>query len=187
MLYAQVHLTLPAWIHDIIDPQSVCADDEAKVAFAIELSRQNIAHESGGPFGAAVFDEASGRLIGLGVNRVLQQNCSVAHAEMMACMTAQSRMQRSRLNEDGMRIVLATSSQPCCMCYGATFWAGIDTLLVGARHEDVEELTAFDEGPLPTDWIGELEQRGIAVRRDLLRDRARDVLRDYGKLGGRSY
>jgi len=106
MLYAQIHLTLPAWIHDAIDPQTVCVDDEAKIAFAIELSRQNIAHESGGPFGAAVFDEASGRLIGLGVNRVLQQNCSVAHAEMMACMTAQSRMQRSRLNEDGMRIVL---------------------------------------------------------------------------------
>jgi tRNA(Arg) A34 adenosine deaminase TadA len=73
------------------------------------------------------------------------------------------------------------------MCYGATFWAGIDILLIGARHEDVEELTDFDEGPLPVDWIGELEQRGIAVRRDILRDRARDVLRDYGKLGGRSY
>ena len=187
MLYAQVHLTLPAWIHDAIDPHTVCADDDAKVAFAIELSRLNIAHESGGPFGAAVFDETSGRLIGIGVNRVLQQNCSTAHAEMMAYMTAQSRTQHARLNEDGARIVLATSSQPCCMCYGATFWAGIDTLLIGARSADVEALTEFNEGPLPADWIGELEQRGIAVRRDILRDRARDVLRDYGLQGGKTY
>ncbi|HEY2346990.1 MAG TPA: nucleoside deaminase [Xanthomonadaceae bacterium] len=187
MLYAQVHLVLPAWIHDAVDPHTICDDDESKVAFAIELSRLNIAHESGGPFGAAIFDEASGRLIGIGVNRVLQQNCSAAHAEMMAYMTAQARTQKVRLNEDGSRIVLATSSQPCCMCYGATFWAGIDTLLIGARSEDVMSLTAFDEGPLPADWIGELEKRGIAVRRDLLRDRARDVLRDYGSEEHRRY
>ena len=176
MLYGQVHLTLPAWIHDAVDPQTVCADDESRVALAIELSRLNIANATGGPFGAAVFDEASGRLIGIGVNRVLQQSCSVAHAEMMAYMTAQARSQKVRLNEDGTRIVLATSAQPCCMCYGATFWAGIDTLLIGARSTDVMELTAFDEGPLPDDWIGELEKRGISVRRDILRDRAREVL-----------
>jgi len=187
MLYAQVHLTLPAWIHDAVDPQTICADDEAKVALAIELSRLNIAHGTGGPFGAAVFDDASGRLLGIGVNRVLQQSCSVAHAEIMAYMTAQSRMQHVRLNEDGARITLATSSQPCCMCYGATFWAGIDTILIGARSEDVEELTEFDEGPLPADWSGELEGRGIAVRRDILRERAREVLRDYGKSGGKKY
>lgn len=187
MLYAQIHLTLPAWVHDALDPQAVCVDDAAKVALAIELSRLNIAHESGGPFGAAVFDEASGRLVGIGVNRVLQQTCSVAHAETMAYMTAQSRTQHARLNEDGARMVLATSSQPCCMCYGATFWAGIDTLLIGARSEDVMELTAFDEGPLPADWIGELGKRGIAVRRDILRERAREVLGAYGKLGGKTY
>ena len=29
-------------------------------------------------------------------------------------------------------VVLATSSQPCCQCYGATIWAGIDRLLIGA-------------------------------------------------------
>jgi tRNA(Arg) A34 adenosine deaminase TadA len=187
MLYAQIHLTLPAWIHDAVDPRAVCTDDETKVALAIELSRLNIAHQSGGPFGAAVFDEASGRLIGIGVNRVLQQSCSVAHAEMMAYMSAQARTQKVRLNEDGARIVLATSSQPCCMCYGATFWAGIDTLLIGARSEDVMSLTEFDEGPLPSDWIGELGKRGIAVRRDILRERAREVLGDYGKTGGKTY
>ena len=83
--------------------------------------------------------------------------------------------------------VLATSSQPCCQCYGATVWAGIDRLLIGARSQDVEALTEFDEGPLPQDWVGELEQRGIAVVRDLLRDDARTVLRAYGESGGDRY
>jgi len=98
-------------------------------------------------------------------------------------MTAQQRLQRFRLNEDGGRFILATSSQPCCQCFGATVWAGIDELLIGARSEDVEALTTFDEGPLPADWIGELERRGIAVRRDIRRDEAREVLRRYGESG----
>jgi tRNA(Arg) A34 adenosine deaminase TadA len=102
-------------------------------------------------------------------------------------MLAQQRLQRFRLNEGGEKFVLATSAQPCCQCYGATIWAGIDELLIGARSEDVEELTEFDEGPLPADWIGELEKRGIAVRRDILRDQARGVFLRYREVGGISY
>jgi tRNA(Arg) A34 adenosine deaminase TadA len=185
-LPAQLHLTLPLWVLDLELSGRSFAGDDAKVAFAVELSARNIEAGSGGPFGAAVFD-AHDRVVAIGVNRVLQQSCSLAHAENMACMLAQQRLQRSRLNEDGTTMVLATSSQPCCQCYGATFWAGIDRLLVGARAEDVMTLTAFDEGPLPADWIGELERRGIAVVRDLQRDAACAVLRAYGEQGGTAY
>jgi tRNA(Arg) A34 adenosine deaminase TadA len=181
-----LHLTLPDWLRDWLDEDRAYGNDESRVALAIELARRNVENATGGPFGAAVFT-VEGRLVSVGVNRVLSQNCSVAHAEMMAYMLAQARVQRSRLNENGERFVLATSAQPCCQCYGATFWAGIDELLVGARSEDVEELTEFDEGPLPSDWIGELESRGIAVRRDILRDAARDVFLRYRELGGQAY
>lgn len=186
MLYAQIHLTLPAWVHQEIDPTQVCPDDESRVALAIQLARRNVEARTGGPFGAAVFD-GDGRLVAVGVNRVVPQACSVAHAEMMAYMTAQQRLQRFRLNEGGGRYVLATSAQPCAMCYGATFWAGIDELLIGARAEDVMALTEFDEGPLPGDWSGELERRGVRVRRDVLRQSARDVLAQYRDGGGHAY
>lgn len=191
MLYAQVHLTLPAWVHDGVDTTRAYASDEDKVALAIELSRINVEERSGGPFGAVVFGPDD-RVIAVGVNRVLPHSCSVAHAEMMAYMLAQQRTQRARLNRDAEDrpigpITLATSSQPCCQCYGATVWAGIDRLLIGARSEDVEELTEFDEGPLPADWIGELERRGIAVVCDLNRTEAREVLRNYGAAGGERY
>ena len=79
------------------------------------------------------------------------------------------------------------SAQACCQCYGATVWAGIDRLLIGARAEDVMALTEFDEGPLPADWVGELEKRGIAVTRDIARDAACAVLRAYGEGGGARY
>ena len=185
MLYAQVHLTLPAWVHDAVDASRAYADDNAKVALAIDLSRRNIEARSGGPFGAVVFGPDD-RIVAVGVNRVLPHSCSVAHAETMAYMLAQQRTQRARLNRDEADrpigpYTLATSAQPCCQCYGATVWAGIDRLLIGARSEDVEALTEFDEGPLPADWVGELARRGIGVVRDLHRDQARAVLRTYGE------
>ena len=191
MLYAQVHLTLPAWVHDAVDTACAYASDADKVALAIALSRQNVEAETGGPFGAAVFGPDD-RIIAIGVNRVVPHACSVAHAEMMAYMLAQGRTQRLRLNRDAGDnpigpITLATSSQPCCQCYGATVWAGVDRLLIGARAEDVMALTEFDEGPLPADWVGELNARGIHVVRDIERDAACAVLRAYGERGGQRY
>ncbi|HXD83258.1 MAG TPA: nucleoside deaminase [Rudaea sp.] len=186
MIPAQLHLTLPLWLRDKFDDSRLYADDDAKIGLAIELALGNVENRGGGPFGAAVFT-GEGRLVAVGVNRVVPQSCSVAHAEMMAYMLAQQRLQRFRLNEDGTKFVLATSAQPCCQCYGATVWAGIDELLIGARSEDVEELTEFDEGPLPVDWIGELQKRGIAVRRDIRRADAREVFVRYRELGGAAY
>ena len=68
-------------------------------------------------------------------------------------------------------------------------WAGGDVQVEhrGARGEDVMALSEFDEGPLPTNWIGELEKRGIAVRRDILRDEAREVFKRYAQTGGERY
>lgn len=175
-------LSLPEWLPAVAAAEHRYVGDEAKVALAIALSRRNVDEGSGGPFGAAVFDQDD-RLVAAGVNRVVPQHCSVAHAEMMAYMAAQQALGRYRLGENGQRYTLASSAQPCCQCYGATVWAGISTLLIGARAEDVEALTEFDEGPLPADWVDELERRGIAVRRDLLREQACQVLADYGNHG----
>jgi tRNA(Arg) A34 adenosine deaminase TadA len=86
-----------------------------------------------------------------------------------------------------LRITVATSAQPCCQCYGATFWAGVDRLLIGARREDVATLAGFDEGPLPGDWVGELERRGIAVVQDIQREAACAVLEAYVAQGGPRY
>ena len=119
-----------------------------RIALAIDLSRRNIQHRTGGPFGAAVFSR-DGRLLGVGVNRVVPSACSAAHAEVLALASSQQRTQSYRLNAGGSRITLATSAQPCAMCFGAVLWAGVDELLIGASGEDVESLARFDEGPLP--------------------------------------
>lgn len=186
MFSIELKLALPAWLDGHVKPGCRYADAEARVGLAIALARRNIEEGSGGPFGAAVFTEA-GELVAVGVNRVLPQHCSSAHAEIMAFSAAQARMGRARLNDDGDRYILATSAQPCAMCYGASFWAGIDAIEIGARSEDVMALSDFDEGPLPEDWIGELVRRGIAVERDILRESARSVFVRYAELDGLRY
>ena len=182
MLYAQIHLTLPSWVHEEVDHERVYDDANSRIALAIDLSRLNVLHRTGGPFGAAVFSR-DGRLLGVGVNRVVPSQCSAAHAEVLALATSQQRTQSYRLNAGGSRITLATSSQPCSMCFGALLWAGIDEVLIGANADDVQTLAGFDEGPLPADWLGELGRRGVSVQQGLMRDHARDVLREYGASG----
>ena len=186
MVFAQLHLTLPPWVLQLVDDAKPYPDDAARMALALELARTNVARRSGGPFGAAVFN-AEGRLVGVGVNRVVAQNCSAAHAEIMALALGQQRLQRYRFNEDGGRYALYTSAQPCSQCYGATLWAGVSELVIGARADDVERLAGFDEGPLPPDWVGELERRGIAVRQDVGREAACAILSDYAAQGGERY
>lgn len=182
MHHTAVHITLPDWLDDEVAADALYADDASKMALAVRLSARNIREKSGGPFGAALFSE-SGQLLGVGVNRVVAQHCSLAHAEMMAFASSQQRVQQFRLNQSGQRVILASSSQPCAMCYGASFWAGIDAILIGARADDVQQLAGFDEGPLPADWIGEWQRRGIRVTRDVMRDEACAVLREYGASG----
>lgn len=187
-LATSVQLTLPAWL---VAAQaeltaSTYPDDADKMRLAIALSARNIDEQSGGPFGAAIFD-AQHRLIATGVNRVLPVHTSIAHAEMMAFALAQQHIGHAKLSTGGEGFVMATSSQPCCMCYGATFWSGIERLLIGARSDDVESLTEFNEGPLPNDWQGELNKRGIRVTRDIMRDQACDVLRAYTQQHGAMY
>jgi len=190
-LPARVALQLPGWVEGAVDRERAYGGDADKVALAIALAARNIDEATGGPFGALVFGPDD-RVVAAGVNVVLPQSTSLAHAETMAYMLAQQSLGRARINIDDHDrpcgpYTLATSAQPCCQCYGATIWAGVDRLLIGARSDDVHELTEFDEGPLPRDWTGELARRGIEVVRDIARDRARDVLARYGSGGGRRY
>jgi tRNA(Arg) A34 adenosine deaminase TadA len=72
------------------------------------------------------------------------------------------------------------------MCLGAVPWSGVSRLICGARDEDARRI-GFDEGSKPTNWIGELEQRGIVVVRDVLRQKAVKVLEEYKASGGPIY
>ena len=152
---------------------------------AIALADENVARRTGGPFGAVVVDEQSGRLLGAGVNLVTRLDVSLAHAEMIAISLAQVEKGAWNLGSDG-EVQLVTSCEPCAMCFGAVPWSGVSSLAWGATREDAEK-AGFDEGDKPDDWAESLLRRGIAVHEGVLRAEAAAVLERYAYNDGHIY
>lgn len=178
-------IDLPDWFDGwLTDQPEVFPEPEDRVRAAIELSRNNVERDTGGPFGALVTDE-NGRLVAAGVNRVHPDSCSAAHGEIVALSLAQARLGTYDLGEHG-DLELATSCEPCAMCLGAIPWSGIKRVLCGASKKDAE-VTGFDEGERIEDWIGMLNRRGIEVVTGILQADAAAVLHDYAKRGSRIY
>jgi tRNA(Arg) A34 adenosine deaminase TadA len=182
-------IMVPAWLDDIVASfAGPFETDLDRMALAVALSRHNV-ERGGGPFGAAVFDGTE--LIAAGVNLVLDTGFSIAHAEIVAMMSAQKVIRASPpagggRGSLGRGMCLAASTEPCCQCFGAVVWSGIQRLICGATTADAEAI-GFDEGPKPVSWVKELEARGISVTRDLRREEARAVLDEYARRGGAIY
>jgi len=163
------------------------ASVEERMRLVITLSRLNIEHKTGGPFGAGVFEQESGKLIAPGVNMVIATNCSIAHAEIVSVSIAQKILGNYDLSSEGMpSYELVTSTAPCAMCLGAIPWSGVRRVICGARDEDARNI-GFDEGTKPTNWALSLEGRGITIVQDVLREEAKKVLSQYYESGGIIY
>jgi tRNA(Arg) A34 adenosine deaminase TadA len=184
----QFSVILPSWIEKQVDFDAIYSSDSQKLQLAINLSRWNVDNETGGPFGAAVFDDGSDRLIAVGVNRAVPEMCSTAHAEIMAVSLAQKRLHRYRLDlTKDRKFVLASSAQPCAMCFGALLWSGISRLIYGADRDQVMRISGFDEGPLPENWQAECEKCKIRVEKPFLQEEACEVLKRYNLKDGIIY
>ena len=180
-------LSLPGWVVGRIDYDQVYANDDERMRLAIALAAENVARDSGGPFGAAVFERDSGHLIAVGVNSVVRLNNSTAHAEMIALQLAERRIASYSLAADGHPAhELFTSCAPCAMCLGAVLWSGVTRLVTAAQREDAERIE-FDEGPVFAESYAYLRARGIEIVDGLLRDEARAVLDEYKARGGPIY
>jgi tRNA(Arg) A34 adenosine deaminase TadA len=186
--FPEVILRLPGWTQMFLAnaARSYPTADE-RMRLVIRLAQLNIEHQTGGPFGAGIFELRTGRLLAVGVNLVESANCSIAHAEMIAIAFAQQAAGRYDLgSEEGTVYELVTSAEPCAMCLGAIPWSGVQSLVCGARDEDARRI-GFDEGAKPYNWVKSLQSRGITVQQDVLREEAQAVLLDYQKRGGLIY
>lgn len=174
-------LSLPDWaVATLNQLPSHLPTLEARMAAVIDFSRRNFREGTGGPFAAGVFERDSGRLVVIGVNRVVPSNCSSAHAEIMALSLAQRILGTFDLGGPGLPAhQLVVNWRPCAMCYGAVPWSGVRSLVVAGDGPELEEITGFDEGPVHPDWRRELERRGIEVTADVLRDEAIAVWREF--------
>lgn len=182
-----LRVALPDWVTEVVDPARRYPADEDRMAVAVMLARENVLRQSGGPFGAAIFEAESGRLVGLGVNCVLRHQNSCLHAEMVAFMVAEAAVGSYTLDAPGLPAhELFTSCEPCAMCLGAVLWSGVRRVVAAASRDDALEL-GFDEGPVFPASYTYLEARGVRFTHGVRRTEGRAVLELYQQQGGALY
>lgn len=181
----ELKLTMPDWaVEELQRLPTHMPTLEERMAAVIRFSQLNFERGTGGPFAAGVFERDSGKLVVIGVNRVMATQCSAAHAEVMTLGLAQKLLGTYDLGGPGQPAhQLVVNWRPCAMCYGAVLWSGVRSLVIAGSGPELEELTGFDEGPVHPDWAAELNKRGITVTSDILRDEACRVFRSFGESG----
>ena len=132
---------------------------------AIALADESV-RRGGGPFGAVIVKD--GEIVAEGSNSVTLLNDPTAHAEVSAIREACRRLGTFHL--DGCTIY--TSCEPCPMCLGAIYWAGIKQIFYGNNRKDAADIGFAD------DFIYEELERPLEARRlpirPLLREEAQE-------------
>lgn len=105
---------------------------------AISIAAANI-NDGGGPFGAVIVK--SGEIISASGNRVVNNCDPTAHAEVLAIRTAAAKLGNHSLED----CTLYTSCEPCPMCLGAIYWAGIRRVVYAAGRHDAAAAGFSDE------------------------------------------
>ncbi len=143
------------------------ARHEKFVAEAIRLSQQAERH-CNHPFGALLVlppeahdSNADYKIVLKGENRVHTDGDETQHAESRLVSDAFKSAHITR--EMLARTILYTSAEPCAMCCGAIFWAGIRTVVYAAPHDSFgtssfpvpcREVFKFADGKQPVTVIG---------------------------------
>lgn len=158
--------------------QDLRSYDEAllRQAFAIaEHSRQGGDH----PFGALLADADGNVLMDQGNGYSAEGGDRTAHAEKLLATRAGKTYDLAIL----AGCTLYSSAEPCAMCAGAIYWAGIGRVVFGQSEKDLKAMTGDNpENPtldLPSAVVFAAGQRPTQLVGPLLADEAAALQRDY--------
>ena len=114
------------------------------------------------PFGALLVDGDGAIVIESGNS--FSTDFGVGHAELNVAREAARRFSAEALQA----FTLFTSVEPCCMCAGGTYWAGIGAVVFGLTEKRLAELTGDNPENLTMDMpcrrIFDAGQRTVIVR-----------------------
>lgn len=134
--------------------------DRDRLDLAIEQAR--LARAAGNhPFGAVLVD-AGGAVVLSAQNTVVTESDVTGHAE-----TNLVRLASRSLGRDLRGYALYTSTEPCAMCAGAIYWAGISKVVFALGEDELRAMTGDDpENPtlaLPCRQVLGAGRRAVAV------------------------
>lgn len=146
-------------------------DDKRFMQRAIELAREGIDGNEGGPFGCVVVRD--GEIIGEGNNRVTSANDPTAHAEIIAIREACRSLNSFQL--DGCSIY--TSCEPCPMCLGAIYWARPAKVFYACTRDDAAKI-GFDDAFIYAELGKDNGHRSLPIE-GMMRNEALDVFNKW--------
>jgi tRNA(Arg) A34 adenosine deaminase TadA len=157
---------------DVSDP-GASKRDEYFLRRSFDVARRAVSHGNH-PFGAILVDQHRNVLLEA-ENGYMPRHDGTAHAERLlatqACIT---------LGADVLQgATLYSSAEPCAMCAGAIYWAGIGRLVYGLSEHRLRAVTGnHPENPtldLPCRVVFASGQRPIEVIGPMLEDEAEAV------------
>lgn len=114
------------------------------------------------PFGALLVNPEGEIVIRSGNTYIMDKG--IGHAELNVARDAALQFETSYLDN----CTLVTSVEPCCMCAGSTYWAGIGILVFGITEKRLAELTGDNPENLTMDLtchtVFAAGQRKVVVR-----------------------
>jgi guanine deaminase len=145
-------------------------EDGKLLELAIETAGNNIKN-GGGPFGAVI--TCRGRVIARAGNRVVPQHDPTAHAEVEVIRQAAAALGTHDLSD----CVIYASCEPCPMCLGAIYWAGIRRV-VYASDRYRAAAAGFNDEMIYSELKLDNSERKLEMRRGL-QDRGDEVFRKW--------
>jgi tRNA(Arg) A34 adenosine deaminase TadA len=147
--------------------------DELFLRRSFDVARRAITHGNH-PFGAILVDDNRNVLIEA-ENGYMPDHDGTAHAERLLATQACTTLSPDVL----AKATLYSSAEPCAMCAGAIYWAGIGRLVYGLSEHRLRAMTGTHPAnptlDLPCREVFARGQRPIAVAGPLLEDEAGKV------------
>jgi len=147
--------------------------DKSFLLRAVDIAGKGI-KKGGGPFGAVV--SKGDKIISEAYNRVVLTNDPTAHAEILAIRQAASALKSYDLSD----CTLYSSCEPCPMCLGAIYWAGIRKVVYACDRTDAER-AGFSDRLIYEEIMLDPESRKIKFIR-LDDTGGKKVFRDWDEL-----
>ena len=114
------------------------SEDRKYLEMAIEIAMRNI-DTGGGPFGSVVV--RNGEVISGSGNTVVSDSDPTAHAEVSAIRKAAAALGSFDLSD----CTIYASCEPCPMCLGAIYWAGIRRVVYASDRYSAASAGFSDE------------------------------------------
>jgi tRNA(Arg) A34 adenosine deaminase TadA len=147
--------------------------DTQAMHLAIQASQQAL-NNGDMPFGAALVSK-SGEVLIVDQNTQNSGKDCTAHAELVLIRNAQKKLPQGAMQ--GASIY--ASGEPCAMCTGAIFWAGIERIVYAASQEDILQTLGGNSLPIRSFEVLKDASPKVTVQGPLMRQAAINVLQQF--------